>query len=106
MSFTLTRTLPRTITSTLRLRAAVTTVRTMASNPSNTSNPAHATNPDISNNPNISNNPIKSETESQPGNGGRGPQFGLAERQPTDEERKVMDDILNLCEYCPLLRMG
>jgi hypothetical protein len=63
----------------------------MASNPSNTSNPAVATNPDIKNNPDISNNPMKSETE------GRGPQFGLAERQPTDEEKKVMEDVLNLC---------
>lgn len=69
MSFTLTRTLPRTATLSLRLNAA----RTMSSNPA------------------IS-NPAKSETET------RGPQFGFSERQPTAEEKKVMDDVLNLCK--------
>lgn len=70
MSFTLTRTLPRTATLSLRLNAA----RTMSSNPA------------------IS-NPAKSETET------RGPQFGFSERQPTAEEKKVMDDVLNLCKF-------
>ena len=74
MSFTLTRTLPRTaIYTTLRLQTTADAVRAMSSNPA------------------VS-NPAKSETEN------RGPQFGFPERQPTDEEKKVMDDILNLCE--------
>jgi hypothetical protein len=52
----------------------------------------------MSTNPAIS-NPAKSETEN------RGPQFGFKERQPEAEEKKVMDDILNLCE-CMSVQVG
>jgi len=73
MSFTLTR---RALQSTTRTTALKLNLRTMSSNPA------------------IS-NPAKSETEN------RGPQFGFAERQPEQEEKKVMDDILNLCKCRP-----
>jgi hypothetical protein len=71
MSFTLTR---RALQSTTRITTTALNLRTMSSNPA------------------IS-NPAKSETEN------RGPQFGFKERQPEQEEKKVMDDILNLCEF-------
>lgn len=74
MSFTLTR---RALQSTTRITTSTTlrlSLRTMSSNPA------------------IS-NPAKSETEN------RGPQFGFKERQPEQEEKKVMDDILNLCTF-------
>jgi hypothetical protein len=52
----------------------------------------------MSSNPAIS-NPAKSESV-------RGDLFGFAERQPTEEEKKIMDDVVNLCTPNPRLSPG